>query len=194
MEKIHTLKKILFDPKISFFNFLCARAPMRARSWRADITKKCIFWLLLIHMSLILARSARAITKCTPIDWYDQIEVICTINHYRNFKIDEFAICWTFVENRFFRKFLTFFSKKSNFLKNCQISREYRFTNFWDMIMIYSANLFYLTMQIHSELYFDGARAARISSTSNEMLFLKDFWHWSAVWARSARASARALI
>ena len=25
MEKIHTLKKICFDPKISFFNFLCAR-------------------------------------------------------------------------------------------------------------------------------------------------------------------------
>ena len=202
MEKIHTLKKILLDPKISFFNFLCAREPMRARSWRAHITKKCIFWLLLIHMSPILARSARAtaraITKCTPIDWYDQIEVICTINHYHNSKIDEFAICWTFVENRFFRKFLIFFSKKLDFLKNCQISKEYRFINFWDMIMIYSANLFYLTMQIHSELYFDGARtcarAARISSTSNEMLFLKDFWHWSAVWARSARASARALI
>ena len=151
MEKIHTLKKIVFDLKISFFNFFFARAPMRARWWRADITKKCIFWILLIHMSLILARSARAIIKCTPIDLYDQIEVICTINHHRNFKIDEFAICWTFVENRFFRKFLIFFSKKLDFLKNCQISMEYRFTNFWDMIMVYSANLFYLTMQIHWE-------------------------------------------
>ena len=202
MEKIHTLKKLYVDLKISFFNFLCARAPLRACWWRAHITKKCIFWLLLIHMPLILARSARAtaraITKCTSIDWYDQIEVICTINHYRNFKIDEFAICWTFVENRFFRKFLTFFSKKLDFLKNCQISMEYRFTNFWDMIMVYSANLFYLTIQIHWERFFlmarALARAARISSTSNEMLFLKDFLHWSAIWARSARASARAII
>ena len=61
--------------------------------------------------------------------------------------------------------------------------------------MVYSANLFYLTMRVHWEQFFDGARtcarAARISSTSNEMLFLKDFWHWLAIWARSARASAR---
>ena len=153
-------------------------------------------------MSLVLARSARAIAraiiKCSPIDLYDQIEVICTINHHRNFKIDEFAICWTFVENRFFRKFLIFFSKKLDFLKNCQISMEYKFINFWDMIMVYNANLFYLTMRIHWEQFFDGARtcarAACISSASNEMLFLKDFWHWSAIWARSARALARALI
>ena len=160
--------------------------------------QKCIFWILLIHMSLILARSARAITKCTHIYLYDQIEVICTINHHRNFKIDEFAICWTFVENRFFRKFLTFFFKKLDFLKNDQISMECKFINFCDMIMIYSANLFYLTMWIHLEGFFDGtrncARTARAYSTSNEMLFLKDFLHWSAIWVRSARASARALI
>ena len=103
--------------------------------------------------------TARAITKCTPIDSDDKIEVFCTINHCRNFKIDEFTICGTFVENRFFRKFLTFFSKKLDFLKNCQISMEYRFTNFWDMIMIYSANLIYLTMWIRFEEFFDGARA-----------------------------------
>ena len=158
---------------------------MRARWWRAYITRKCTFSLFLIHMLLILARSARAtaraITKCTPIDSDDKIEVFCTINHYRNFKIDEFTICRTFVENRFFRKFLTFFFKKLNFLKNEQISMECKFINFCDMIMVYSANLFYLSMQIHWEQFFDGARAARISSTSNEMLFLKDFLHWLAI-------------
>ena len=87
MEKMHTLKKICLDLKISFFNFLCARAHHQ----------KMHFLTFLIHMLLILARSAcataRAITKCVPIDSHDQIEVICTINHYRNLKIDEFAIC-----------------------------------------------------------------------------------------------------
>ena len=202
MQKIHTLKKICFDLKISFFNFLCARAPMRARWWRAHITQKCIFWLFFIHMLFILARSARAtaraITKCAPMNSHDQIDAICTINHYRNLKIDEFAICWTFVENRFFRKFLTFFFKKLDFLKNDQISMECKFINFYDMIMIYSANLIYLTMWIRFEEFFDGARtcarAARAYSSSYEMLFLKDFLHWSTIWARSARASARAPI
>ena len=137
---------------------------MRARWWRADITQKCIFWHFLIHTLLVLARSARAtaraITKCTPIDSDDKIEVFCTINHYRNFKIDEFTICRTFVENRFFRKFLTFFFKKLDFLKNDQISMECKFINFYDMIMIYSANLIYLTMWIRFEEFFDGAHTA----------------------------------
>ena len=66
---------------------------MRARWWRADIIKKCIFSTFLVHMLLILARSARAIArailKLFPMDLYDKIEVICTINHYHNVKIDE---------------------------------------------------------------------------------------------------------
>ena len=150
MKKIHTLKKICFYLEISFFNFLCARAPMRARWWRADIIKKCIFSTFLVHMLLILARSARAIArailKLFPMDLYDKIEVICTINHYHNVKIDEFTICWIFVENRFFRKFWTFFFKKLDFLKNDQISLKYKFINFCHKIMVYSANLFYLTI------------------------------------------------
>ena len=169
---------------------------MRARWWRADIIKKCIFSTFLVHMLLILARSARAIArailKLFPMDLYDKIEVICTINHYHNVKIDEFTICWIFVENRFFRKFWTFFFKKLNFLKNDQISLKYKFINFCHKIMVYSANLFYLTMWIRFEEFFDGARtcarAASAYSPSNEMLFLKDFSHWSTIWACSARA------
>ena len=46
--------------------------------------------------------------------------------------------------------------------------------------MVYSANLFYLTIQIDWDPFPDGARtcarAARISSILNEMLFLKDFY------------------
>ena len=96
MEKIHTLKKICFDLKISFFNFLCARANARALVAHG-YHQKMHFLTFFIHMLLILARSARAtaraITKCAPMNSHDQIDAICTINHYRNLKIDEFAIC-----------------------------------------------------------------------------------------------------
>ena len=71
-----------------------------------------LFLTFFIHMLFILARGARAITNCTPIASHDQMEVFFIINHCRNLKIDEFVICGTFVENRFFRKILTFFSKK----------------------------------------------------------------------------------
>ena len=116
-KKYILLKKFVFIWRFHFSTFY-ARARQCARAGGARISSKNAFFQLFWFICWLFWRAnARAILKLFPMDLYDKIEVICTINHYHNVKIDEFTICWIFVENRFFRKFWTFFSKNWIFWK-----------------------------------------------------------------------------